>query len=67
MTEERTNTPVSQYDEWEKQELDHYEKLSDRHIQIKILKATQRAAKNLAFFFWVSIISAILTLLGVMA
>lgn len=67
MTEEKNNTPVTQGDIWEQQELDQYKELSERHIQIKILKATQRAAKNLAFFFWVSIISAILTLLIAMA
>ena len=42
----------------EKYELDQYENLSDRHIQIKILKATERTSKNVAFYFWVSIISA---------
>ena len=43
----------------EKNELDLYENLSDRHIQIKILKATERTAKNVAFYFWVTMISAL--------
>jgi hypothetical protein len=44
----------------EKNELDLYEHLSDRHIQIKILKATERTSKNVAFYFWVAIISAVI-------
>jgi hypothetical protein len=48
--------------EEEKNELDLYEKVSDRHIQIKILKATERTAKNVAFYFWCSTISAVLFL-----
>ena len=43
----------------EKYELDLFENLSDRHIQIKILKASERTAKNVAFYFWVTMISAL--------
>lgn len=43
-----------------KEELERYDQLTDRHIQIRILKATERTAKNVAFYFWVSVISAIL-------
>ena len=43
----------------EKYELDLFENLSDRHIQIKILKATERTAKNVAFYFWVAMISGL--------
>ena len=46
--------------EAEKKELELYDNLTDRHIQIKILKATERTAKNVAFYFWVSVISAVL-------
>ena len=44
--------------EAEKKELALYDNLSDRHIQIKILKATERTAKNVAFYFWVSMLVA---------
>ena len=38
----------------EKYELDQYENLSDRHIQIKILKASARTSANMSFFFYVT-------------
>jgi len=43
----------------EKNELDLLENLSDRHIQIKILKASERTAKNVAFYFWVAMIAGL--------
>jgi hypothetical protein len=43
----------------EKNELDLLENLSDRHIQIKILKATERTSKNVAFYFWVAMIAGL--------
>ena len=57
MTAEENKQPRKSENE---RELELYDNLSDRHIQIKILKATERTAKNVAFYFWVSVISAIL-------
>ena len=57
MTAEENKQPQKSEDE---KELELYDSLSDRHIQIKILKATERTAKNVAFYFWVSVISAVL-------
>ena len=45
-------------DKYEKMDLNEFEAFSDRHIQIRIMKATERTAKNIAFYFWCSIISA---------
>lgn len=33
-----------------------YDDLSDRDIQIKILKAAERIGRYVAFFFWLSLI-----------
>ena len=55
MTAEENKQPQKSEDE---KELELYDSLSDRHIQIKILKATERTAKNVAFYFWVSMLAA---------
>ena len=57
MTAEENKQPRKSENE---RELELYDNLSDRHIQIKILKATERTAKNVAFYFWVAIISAVI-------
>lgn len=53
-TEENKHSQKSE----DEAELELFDGLSDRHIQIKIMKATERTSKNVAFFFWVSILSA---------
>ena len=55
MTAEENKQPRKSENE---RELELYDNLSDRHIQIKILKATERTAKNVAFYFWVSLVAA---------
>ena len=55
MTAEENKQPRKSENE---RELELYDNLSDRHIQIKILKATERTAKNVAFYFWVSLVAS---------